>query len=209
MPHAVAGRNVLALGYRQRASRCCNSVTGNHQCSVVQRRVFEEQVHYQASVNGCIHLVARADDVLKRCVVRNNDERSGLLFGHPVAGVGDFVDSLAIVGDLLIPSEDPIQDVLSFGVCHISVAELDEKFPDLRLEDDYDGDDSDVQDGVQKGGHELHSEGAHKDAYKEERYDGHEDTHRRRSPDPFEQDEYQNRQKQYVEDVRERHLKET
>ena len=173
----------------------------------MQRRVLEEQVHYQSAVYCCINLVTGADDIIKRSIAFDYDKCTSFAFRHSVACVGNLIYGFAETGSLSVSSENAVQQVASLCVCHISVANLYEELPDLGLEDHDDGNYSDVQNGVQKSGHELHSGGTYQDADEVKRDNRNEDAHCRRTPDPPEKNEDQNAQKQYIEDVSERHLK--
>ena len=208
VPHSVVRGDVLALGDRQGASRRYDPASGNNNRSVMQRGVLEEEASYESAVDGCIHSVASADDILQRSLVGNHDECAGLALRHTVARICNFVDSL-IVCALLALSEDAVEKVAALGVCHVLVSELNQELSDFRLEYYNDSDDSHIHECVQERGHELHAKRADEDADEEKRNDSHKDAHRRRTSDPFEQNEDQNGEKQYVEDVSEGHLQKT
>ena len=100
------------------------------------------------------------------------------------------------------------QHLLSLGCLHPSVSEPDEEFPDFRLEDDDDREDSDVEHRFHDRRHQPHVEGRYEDTYYIQGYDGDEYAHCRCSLYPPEGYIYDHGQQEYVEYVREGQLQE-
>ena len=174
----------------------------------MKRRVLEEQVRDEAAVDACINSIARAYDLVKRCFMDKDYKRAGLVLGHYAAGLCDVVDAFDGLYHGL-SAQYPVDELPSSRAVHVSVAQLHQEFSDFRLEYYNDSDDSHIHECVQERGHELHAKRADEDADEEKRNDSHKDAHRRRTSDPFEQNEDQNCEKQYVEDVSEGHLQKT
>lgn len=92
----------------------------------------------------------------------DDDEGSGLVFGHSAACFRKVVDGLASadVGAFGSSADaaDPVEDGTALGAVHVSASELHQEFPDLRLEYHDEGDESDVEHGLHDVGHEPHVE---------------------------------------------------
>ena len=158
-------------------------------------------------MNRCVCFVAGTYDFIQGSLVCNHYQSTGLAFRHSSAGFGDFLDSLAGMKALCSLSENPVKNLATLCVAHVSVSKSDEEFSDFGLEYHDQCNHSHIKHCVQKRSHELHVEGRHKDAYEVKGYDGDEDAHSGRPPYPFEENEDKKCQKQYVQDVCERHLK--
>ena len=177
----------------------------------MERRVLEEQVHYEAAVDSCVYAVSCTDDFCQTCLVGYHYQCSGLVFRHSPACFGKVVYLVASadVGAFVIYSADPVDDGTASCAVHVSASQLHEEFSDLRLEYHDKGYKADVENGLHDVGHEPHVECGYDDSDYIQRYDGQEDAHGRCAPDPPEYDVYQKRQEKYVKHVREGHLKET
>ena len=169
----------------------------------MQRRVLEEQVHQKPSVYLRIDTVSRADEIVERCAVGNDDECAGLVFRHSSAGLGDFVGFFACRScGLDVSAEKSVEELLTFGAAHISVSESDEELSYLRLEDDDQSQHTDIKHHVHDGNHQSHVECSHYHSDHVQRYDGDEDAHCRCSANPPEKDEDDQAEQYYVENVR-------
>ena len=133
--------------------------------------------------------------------MRYDDKGSGLVFGHAAACFGEVVHLFARAHLVVLPSGELVDDGPAPGVVHVSVSEPYEEFPDLRLEDHDDGEDTDVKYHVHDGDHESHVEGSHDDADHVQRYDCHEDAHCRGAFEPSEHQEYDYAQQKDVQNI--------
>ena len=126
----------------------------------MQRRVLEEEVHYQTAVDRGVDRVSCAYDFFKRGLVCYHDEGACLVLRHPAACFRYVVDSFAdaYVRALPVLAEELVEDGLALRAVHVSASEPHEELPYLRLEDDDDGDESDVKHGLHDVGHEPHVE---------------------------------------------------
>lgn len=160
MPHAVACGDVGPLGDREGASRRYYPVARNHEGSVVERGVLEEQVHDQTAVDGCIYVVACVYDVVKRGCMGYDYEGSGLVLGHSAACLRDFIGCLASGRTFGFPaSEELVEDLLSLRALHPLVSDPYQELADFRLEYDDQCYETDVEHGLHDIGHKPHVEG--------------------------------------------------
>lgn len=138
--------------------------------------------------------------------MRKYDECSGLVFRHPSACLGDVVDGFAVrhAGDTL--AQNPVHYLASLGAVHVSVAQADQELSDLRLEYDYECYHSDVKDRLHYRGHQPHVECRHQHPDQVQGHDRHEYAHGRRSSQPFEGEEDDKSEQEYVQNVGKRHL---
>ena len=125
----------------------------------MERGVLEEQVHYQASMYRCVNVVSGAYDVVKRACVSNDDQGSGLVFGHSAAGLRNLIGRLASCAYALLAAHEPVHDLLAFRTLHPLVSDPDEELAYFRLENDDECDHTDVQDGLHERVHQSHVEG--------------------------------------------------
>ena len=124
----------------------------------MKRRVLEEKVHYQTTMDFCIYLVASADDFLKGIVVCYDYQCACLVFRHVSASLRDLIDCLIGMVASGFSSEKAVYDLSSCSISLESVAELNQEFSDFRLENDDESKHSDVEHGLHDGRHQLHVE---------------------------------------------------
>ena len=168
----------------------------------MKRGVLEEKVHDEPAVDGSVDAVSCADDLLKRVLMCDDDQCSGLVFRHAAACLCQLVHRLCVSdGALSGPSHDPVDYGSAPGAVHISIAKPDEELSDFRLEDYDQSKDSHVQHHVHDGSHQSHVECRDQDADHIERNDCDEDAHGRGSSDPSEQEEYDEAEQNDVQDI--------
>lgn len=146
-------RYVKAVRHGQDAPCRSNPVVAYYHCTVVQRTVLEEYVLYQFRVDVGIDKLARLDDVGKRHVPFQYDERTDKILAHVVARHSHLQHGWVGGVDLLflLEREQPHNQVKPS-----LRTEGEEEASDVFLEEDDKGQDTHADEFVEDGTHQSH-----------------------------------------------------
>ena len=161
--------NIDGMRHRQDAACGADALPADDHSSVVQGRVFEEDVLDEPLVDVGIDDVARLDDVVERCHPFDDDERTHLVASHVHASHDDGHDGGLVGFGFLLPrrAEEACQRF------HPLVGtEVVEKLADVVLEEDDDRQHAHTDKLVHDASQEAHLQDA---ADKEPHQDEHDD----------------------------------
>ena len=116
-------------------------------------------------MNVGVDLISGVYHVLKLHAVGYHDKRSGLGFRHSEAGFRNVIGLFSIFPLYSRAAKNPVYQSLASWTAHISVAKSCEEFSQFRLEDDDEGEHSDIENHVQDGFNKSHVQGGDKYSY--------------------------------------------
>ena len=157
-----------AVAYRQYAAGGAYPVLRYHHCAVMQRRVLEKDVFYQALVYRGVNHVARSYHFVERRKPFYHDERSNLVLAHAHAGHHDGHYGFHVVLVFFLARREQ-----AYYAVHLAVrAEVVKKLAYLFLEQYYYGNDAHTHQFVHDAAQEAHLEHL---AYEQPHQDEHHD----------------------------------
>ena len=133
-------RDVEVVADGQDTASSTDTLADNHQGTVVERRVLEEDVLYELLADAGIDFLTRSHDIVQRCGALYDYQGAHLLLAHRHAGHDDGHDGtlqlLCILLSVVVGKE------ASQGPHALVAANVVEKLADVLLEQDDESDDT-------------------------------------------------------------------
>ena len=135
-------------------------VSHDNHGTVVQGGVLEEDVHDEPAVDIGLETVSGGDVLVHGILVLQHDEGAGLFGRHGADGFSQLLHALAS-HLLFLDTQEAVENLPAPARNARLNGQAVQQMADFRLEQDDDGQNAHVQEGVQQHRHHAHIEGAH------------------------------------------------